>query len=490
MLDARIALGVQPIALNDPLETASKAIGLRNALAQGKAYEQQQQLHSEQLKHAQLQNQETQRGIDEEQTLSKIYQEAGGDLTKTVELGRQRGLSPKVMTQLEKEITEHTTRLAQQEEAQGKALQQRHAIAYDALTPVAQVTDPAQQEALWNQAVPTLLQAKAIEKEHVVYPGPQGVKQALAAATTAKQLTDAAEAQRNRDKEARDIESHNLAVANVNADLSGKYMKQAGVEPETPANIEAARHNLEEERQGRVRENREQRALDLRSKGSLGVLSDSQKAISQKVAEGDMSFEQLSRLPDKEAIIAGAIEINPDLTRNTFATKKAFTDPASKQSQNLGTISRIVGHIGRFEKNSEELGLSPSMMIGKSLTGSAAAVANDAHAIAGELEKLVSGGVGSVGQIREWQEALKSSRAGIRKAAIDEISQLIGSQYEGMQQTYKTGTGHDLPIEKYVSPEGRKWMAAKGIAGIKPDAAGEDLSGVSTEELLKRLNGR
>ena len=32
-----------------------------------------------------------------------------------------------------------------------------------------------------------------------------------------------------------------------------------------------------------------------------------------------------------------------------------------------------------------------------------------------------------------------------------------------MNQTYKTGTGKDLPLEKYVTGEGRKWLQKNGI---------------------------
>lgn len=221
----------------------------------------------------------------------------------------------------------------------------------------------------------------------------------------------------------------------------------------------------------RIKENQQ------KTQGSLGVLSDTQKSLAQKVADGDLTIQQLSRLPDKEAIVAGAIELNPDWSSNTAATKKAFTDPASKQSQNLGTISRIVGHIGRFEKNSTDLGLSPSLLTGVNLTGTAAKTSNDAHAIASELEKLVSGGVGTVAQVKEWQSDLLSSREGIRKAAIDEISQLMGSQFEGMNQTYKAGLGKDLPLDQFATPEGKKWLAKQGI-----NVTGKD------DQLLRAVN--
>ncbi len=206
-------------------------------------------------------------------------------------------------------------------------------------------------------------------------------------------------------------------------------------------------------------------------------LNPTQQSIADKLATGDFNPAQLTRFPDKESLIAGAIAKNPNWSPQTFATKKAFEDPQSKQSQNLGTISRIVGHIGRFEKNSKELGVSPSFFTGVNLTGKAAATQEDAHAISAELEKLVSGGVGTEGQVQTWQKSLTSSNPEIRQQAVDEISQLIGSQYEGMNQTFKTTLGTDLPLGKYVTAAGRDWMKKKGIQvsgeGASPSSGGQ-----------------
>jgi hypothetical protein len=250
---------------------------------------------------------------------------------------------------------------------------------------------------------------------------------------------------------------------------------------------ETARHNVVEEKLGMGRLNVSGAELQLRNKefqqkygDALGEMSPNNKAIAAKLAIGEFDPAQLGRIPGKEQIIAGAIAMNPNWTPQTYATKKAFTDPEKGQAKNLGTISRIVGHIGRFEENSQKMGYSPLYATGMNLTGDQNKLHEDSHAIAAELEKLVSGGVGSMEQTKSWQKSLSSPSASARQKAIDEISQLIGSQYEGMNQTYKAGVGSDLPIDKYVSPQGRDWMKKKGInvngepapaAGAKPGAA-------------------
>jgi hypothetical protein len=218
--------------------------------------------------------------------------------------------------------------------------------------------------------------------------------------------------------------------------------------------IEGARLGLEKQRYG-------QQFGD-----PLQGISQAQMNMAQKYANGDFKLPPAgSRVPGAQAIRQAALALNPNLSDDTFTVKHDFNDPSKTGGKNLATIGRIVGHIGRFEKNSGAMSAmeSGSFGMGATVTGTQKATAEDAHAIAAELEKLTSGGVGSVEQTRSWQNALKSSSAGVRQKAVDEISQLIGSQYESMNQTYKAQTQEDLPLTKYVTPAGRQWLQAKGI---------------------------
>lgn len=197
--------------------------------------------------------------------------------------------------------------------------------------------------------------------------------------------------------------------------------------------------------------------------GPAVPLNHDQQSIAEKLASGDFDPRQLTRIKNKEGIIAAAIDINPDWTPNSYATKRAFTDPQGKQSQNLGTIARIVEHIGRFESNSAKMGTAPVYAMGYNTSNDASALRTDTKGISAELEKLLAGGVGTEGQTKAWESALNSPIESIRKGAIDEISQLIGGQYTGMNQSYKAGTGKDLPQEQFVSGHGRAWLQKNGI---------------------------
>lgn len=225
---------------------------------------------------------------------------------------------------------------------------------------------------------------------------------------------------------------------------------------------EQQRISVERQRLGLSQQEYQQKYGDV-----VGNMSPGNRAIAEKVATGDYDPAQLRGLPGKEQILAGAFAMARDKgvewTPQIYATKKSFTDPNGIGAKNLATISRIVGHIGRFEGNSQNMGFAPAYGSGMNVTGGQAALNEDAHAISGELEKLVSGGVGSVEQTRQWQKSLHSPSADARQKGVDEISQLVGSQYEGMNQTYKSAVGSDLPIAKYVTPAGQAWMKSKGI---------------------------
>ena len=256
-------------------------------------------------------------------------------------------------------------------------------------------------------------------------------------------------------KEHSEIAQHDAATANAKAQLPKIQADAAIAQLEAKFRQEHNGLSANELKTAQLR----QKEFDLKSGGVS--LTPQQQSIADKLASGDLNPSQLARLPDKEAILAGAIA--KGFNQSTYDTKQAFDNPRNKQSQNLGTISRIVGHIQRYEENSAKMGTDPIYGFGQNLTGLQKALTEDAQAMAAELEKLFSGGVGTQAQIKEWESSLRSSFAGVREKAINEISKLAGSQFESMNQTYKTGLGKDLPLEKYFNADGRKWLQKNGI---------------------------
>ena len=280
-------------------------------------------------------------------------------------------------------------------------------------------------------------------------------EEAVARAAVAEKVNVGTGPQGLTEKDHAEIDQHEAATANLKAQLPKNEAEAAIAQLEAKFRAAHGGFSANELKTTQLR----QKEFDLKSGGVS--LTPQQQSIADKLASGDLNPSQLARFPDREAILAGAIA--KGWNQSTYDTKQAFDNPRNKQSQNLGTISRIVGHIQRYEENSAKMGTDPIYGFGQNLTGLQKALTEDAQAMAAELEKLFSGGVGTQAQIKEWESSLRSSFAGVREKAINEISKLAGSQFESMNQTYKTGLGKDLPLEKYVNADGRKWLKKNGI---------------------------
>jgi hypothetical protein len=108
-IDAAIPLGVRPVQI-DPTESIGKVIALRNALQQG-------QLGQERLKSEQLANQETQLKRRDDEILTKAWQSAGGDPSKTIEAAVSGGARPQAVQGLQKHFLDQANEAAKLSEA-------------------------------------------------------------------------------------------------------------------------------------------------------------------------------------------------------------------------------------------------------------------------------------------------------------------------------------------------------------------------------------
>ena len=238
--------------------------------------------------------------------------------------------------------------------------------------------------------------------------------------------------------------------------------EQLGQYREAQLQCQAERNQMARQRLGLARS--AQGGGQQSSADPLAKLSGAQLEMAKKYASGDLKLPPASsRAPDARLMREAAVQLNRNLSDDTYQVKRDFNDPKGKNGANLQTVARIAGHIARYEKNSSRLGFSPGFAMGMTSTSAQNDTAIDAHNIAAELEKLVSGGVGNKEQVAEVRNSLKSSIPSVRDSAIRELSQIVGSQFEGMNAIYKAQTQQDLPLQKYVSPVGREWLKKNNI---------------------------
>jgi hypothetical protein len=163
-------------------------------------------------------------------------------------------------------------------------------------------------------------------------------------------------------------------------------------------------------------------------------------------------------------------QIDPTYTEGRYLGKKNFQN--SKDAQNLGTITRIMGHLDRFDKNSSALGFSP--LLGTNTTGAQRRLHIVSNAIAEEFGKLVSGGVLTQDQAKRSEANLLSPIESVRKDALDEVNQLMDSQFEGIYQRYRAATNQDFPTGKYFDNATRQRLQKRGSL---PSSSGQSGTG-------------
>jgi hypothetical protein len=424
---------------------------------------------------AQLDLQQQQLAAHQQQQAVQMLTENKGDVTKTasqlISVGNQQGFAllknkqaaekeaaevSKMSADIQKTQTEtqinklsHAANLMtgledQPPELQGTVYQTRRALAIQA-----GFATPDQLPPVWNEDTKRIVQGLS--------------QQAISAKDQLQQKLDAAKAA--QEAKHQDVQERQAALNEQNLNT----YRGAEVQNMTAARqLEAKRVGIEAMNAQTARGGLalRQKEFGMQTADPLQSLSGAQLEMAKKYASGDFKLPPAgSRAPGAQAIRQAALAINPNLSDDTFTVKHDFNDPKGKNGANLATIGRIAEHIGRFEKNSGAMSTleSGTYGMGATTTGNQKTAAGDAHAISAELEKLYSGGVGTKEQTQAWQQMLRSPSAGIRQRAVDEISQLAGAQFTSMNQAYKAQTQEDLPLQKYVSPVGRKWLQQKGI---------------------------
>ncbi len=381
MIDPRISLGVQPVQLNDPLDTYAKVASIKNVLARGRQDEQQAQINTEQLRGLKTKNDETDRLLAEERNLDGILNEAGGDWNKARELAVQRGISAKTVTKIDNTLTEHATKLAQKGEAEFKLAKEKNAFAYDALTSAAALeNDPAAQKAEYEARTQEgVIKGLYKPSEIIPYQGPQSVRQMRNRFGVDKNIFDAAAAQRAAAEETRKVETHTLDVANKNADLSDKYMKEAGVFPESDAQSQTAdyKNYLKDKGEGfkgtfDTWQNRDanrrrpvvqnfapglapgQQNTKLTGDDFLKTLPSGTAAQIRAIAEGkDEMPSASSRSQAAQSIRDAVFQYDPTFSKQRAQVRKAFT--TGPDAKNIGALNTAIVHLGRLGDAAEAL---------------------------------------------------------------------------------------------------------------------------------------
>jgi hypothetical protein len=177
-----IILATQPVQVAGPLDQYQRLMAL-------KGIQQRNALNDIQLQNAQLQNKEAQQAYNDSQILRQSYMQANGDPDKTLDAAMKAGASPQALLRFKTTIVDAKTKLAALDKDQLANQQSRNNMLAGILAPVAAESDPAKQQALWQQAEQAAINQGLMKPgEAPAYPGPEGVQHLLMSLKTQDQL--------------------------------------------------------------------------------------------------------------------------------------------------------------------------------------------------------------------------------------------------------------------------------------------------------------
>lgn len=157
---------------------------------------------------------------------------------------------------------------------------------------------------------------------------------------------------------------------------------------------------------------------------------------------------------------AAAFQLDPNLNDERYTVNQSFK--AGKDSNDIGSITRVMGHLDQYSKNSGKLGFSPGLLAGVTTPGNTG-LKQDVNAISEEFGRLVKGGALTQEQSAHFQHGLQSPIPSVRDATINEVKGLLGSQFEAKFQKFKTATGQDLDPSKFFDKQTQERLQKQNL---------------------------
>ncbi len=378
-LDPNISLGVRGAQINDPLDTVGKAVALSNALANGKAQQQQQQYTAEALKRVQMQNTQAQKAQAAEDDFAGIRRETNGNIDQALDLYEKRGGNPTYIAKMKEDQAKAVKALSDAHTAQWNEIDKKTDIIANDFGGIVQDKDPTKMVQRAADKTQEYVQSGLLTpeqgKQHLAElqaQGPAAVQGWYDEASTFKHLKDKAAADRAAADEARKVETHNLDVANKTADLSDKYMKEAGVFPESDAQSQTAdyKNYLKDKGEGfkgtfDAWQNRDanrrrtvvqnfapglapgQQNTKLSGDDFLKTLPSGTAAQIKAIAEGKSGIPSASsRSQAAQSIRDAVFQYDPTFSEQRAQVRKAFT--TGPDAKNLGSLNTAIVHLGRL----------------------------------------------------------------------------------------------------------------------------------------------
>lgn len=462
-IDPRISFGVRPMQVLDPLEQFARFQGVRNLLTQAQTGQQEVQMNEMKLQQARSAEEQRRRDLQDEQALQSIWAEAGGkpDAILKAAAGKVRAGT---WLGLQKQFNDARKTVAEIDDKELPGLKYRNEQLSALLNQVLALPDD-QYIAQW----PTIrAAARGIDPDLQIPEEPMDRK-ALAVNrlrfTTADLIFKEEEEKRKQAAEKRTGELHPSALKKAEQDAIAAEQGVKGTEPIQPA--EAARIA-----------NTAATAAETRRHN---LATESQEPLVQVIGpDGKPRWARRSTAVGQPAAggAAGATGKPLPVTAIRDLEKKAnIAEQVSSLESRMK--DEFFGNTvtGRLETTIGEYGGETLGITDQGQTDWWKAYQDYINVVRNQL----FGAALSAHEQAEFTKAIITARSAPSVARVNLARQkaLTNKAVERLADTYKAGGYNQEQIDLY-----------RPALAPKPLGAGSDLSGVSTEDLFKRLNAK
>jgi hypothetical protein len=192
-------------------------------------------------------------------------------------------------------------------------------------------------------------------------------------------------------------------------------------------------------------------------------------------ANGDIKIPTASRSPQNQAFRNAVLNYDPTFKDSRYDAKQSFRTKAD--ATNVVGLATALEHLDNATKHSAQLGYSPSLLTGRTMTGPAADYNQDIKLFTEEAGKLVANKALTEGEYKDLKKDMASPLQSVRDHALSETVNLMGGRVHGLVQKYKNATGQELKPEEFFDQPTQNRLQKYGIVGQPPAAAAAPTGG-------------
>jgi hypothetical protein len=187
-------------------------------------------------------------------------------------------------------------------------------------------------------------------------------------------------------------------------------------------------------------------------------------------ANGDVKIPTASRSPQNQAFRNAVLNYDPTFTDARYQAKQDFK--TKQDATNIVGLATALEHLDSATQHSAQLGFSPSLATGKTMTGTAADYNQDIKLFTEEAGKLVANKAITQGEYEDLKKDMASPLQRVRDSALSETVKLMGGRVHGLVQKYQTATGQQLNPKEFFDQATQDRLQKYGIVSAQPAAGG------------------